>query len=441
MAGGIFGTGVQRPTLQELLSIIQERNRDNINPNLNQSESTVEGLLNNVEVLTQDRYWGLLQYFWGFFSPSNATDEQLPVIYKNVTGLDPLPDRQSTVKVRVIATPLHVILSGTICIDPDGNNWEFPSDFTVTSGDETVTIISEESEAVQVNAGEVFELDTPDLDVDSITSILPSILGGDAQTLQDLRLIIANNNAAFSRACNIYETVEHQISQLPDVSLVRVLANSSDVFSDGLPSKNYAVYIHGLPDEDAVSEILWNNTMHESFGANHFVEWPDDNDICRDVRWADMEMVYVEIEIHVTNYKTACCKLIDIDALKLQVIDCLNQLIGVCPGGFNLGEPVTRAPIFACAALLQSGLDISEVLIAPRRRIVACDGHALDYTVKNPFTGQDVVWATNLICPDGFQSDICWRNPEAETFCLNPNEIPVFDDEHINIIDDGEICV
>ena len=200
-----------------------------------------------------DTYQALEDVYLGF-SPSTASGEGLSRVVK-INGLRRQPGSRSTVDVRIVGQPGTTIDHGVVR-SASGDRWNLPAVVVIpVSGEVTVTATAQAEGAIAALAGEVSEIATPTRGWQSVTNMVPAVMGAETESDAALRLRQTYSVAIPSRT--IFEGVIGAVLDLPGVLKVRGYENDSDAADDnGIPAHSICIVAQGGSASD-IARVIW----------------------------------------------------------------------------------------------------------------------------------------------------------------------------------------
>ena len=200
-----------------------------------------------------DTYQALEDVYLGF-SPSTASGEGLSRVVK-INGLRRQSGSRSTVDVRIVGQPGTTIDHGVVR-SASGDRWNLPAVVVIpVSGEVTVTATAQAEGAIAALAGEVSEIATPTRGWQSVTNMVPAVMGAETESDAALRLRQTYSVAIPSRT--IFEGVIGAVLDLPGVLKVRGYENDSDAADDnGIPAHSICIVAQGGSASD-IARVIW----------------------------------------------------------------------------------------------------------------------------------------------------------------------------------------
>lgn len=261
MPFGVTSNGFERKDLQTILEEIEESQRDDIDPGLNQEADSLLGQLNGVMVNALSELWEVAEAVYNAFNPDTASNQSLDNVAA-ITGSTRRPATPSTVLADVTLDPGTTLPAGsvaTVAGDPDARFlldteivWPGPGPFTFV--DQPFT--AESTGPTVANAGTL--TGGPELVTGwaSVTNPLDATLGTDDETDAAFR---ARRLAEVAGAGgSTLEAIRSDVSRVAGVTAVSAIENTSGVVDPvtGLPAKSFEVIVSGGLDADIASAIF-----------------------------------------------------------------------------------------------------------------------------------------------------------------------------------------
>lgn len=267
---GVTDTGFEAKTLETILSEIEQSQRDDISPALNQSSSSVLGQLNAIYADRERRLWELAQALYSGFDPSQATGDALARIAE-ITGTLREGATKSTVTVSVNVDDGFSSSPGDMVVHVDGDpDARFVNRDAVenTSGGTTdvdAIFEAEDTGPIRANAGTLTVIATPLSGWNSITNAEDATLGQVIESDTDLR---ARREDELFLSSATLQGVRSAILDVDDIETVTAIENTSiDVSPEGVPPKSFEMVVYDgtgfgdsphTVDDDDIAQAIWD---------------------------------------------------------------------------------------------------------------------------------------------------------------------------------------
>jgi len=287
---GLTPDGFVIKPLEVIKADIEERQRTNIHPALNQTATSVLGQLNGIFADKIRELWELGESVYKAFDPDAANGESLD----NVAALCPGILRREATKSRVVATcnlETGTYLAGTLVANvQDDADARFVSteDVTVVAGpsDEDVQFEAEETGPVEAPAGTLTEIAEPVTGWNSVTNAADAEVGTDVETDAEFRL---RREAEIRRtgSANV-DAIRADVLEVDGVLFCKVYENVLAVPLNDIPPHGVLVIVWdgdpaGADDEDIAQAIFdskaggiatggsTTETITDSQGTDHII--------------------------------------------------------------------------------------------------------------------------------------------------------------------------
>lgn len=307
----ITAAGLEIPSLEDLLTQMQERQRAEIHPLLANGPKSLIGELNATMASHDRESWETIQYGFNALDPRNADDAILEGIclFTGTVREGPKKARfRGTRRLTFNLSPGAQVTAGATIVHVDG---EPAKRFAVTETIKNTTLVAADFQVAAeaetpgplfANANTVQTIATPTFGVNSVVNAFDAIPGEDAdsdvelRTRRDEELLQAGSNTTGSLAAELL-AFQNEDDERPIISVV-VLNNKTDFFDvNGLPPHSFEAVIWDGPglaaDDEEIAIIVARNEPPgiASFGAVHFTN----SEI--DVRFSRATQRPFEIEI------------------------------------------------------------------------------------------------------------------------------------------------
>lgn len=298
---GVTSTGFVIKPLDVIKAEIEEQQRADIHPALNQTATSVLGQLNGIFAAKVREVWELAESVYNAFNPDSAEAAALD----NAVALCPGIIREAATKSTVTCecnledgTYLAGTLIANVQDNPDAR-FVSTEDITVITGpdDFDVDFEAEETGAVVALAGTLNEIAEPVTGWNSVTNAADAEIGEPIETDTDLRLR-RETNLRLGGSSHV-DAIKADIDQVEGVLISRVLENPEDTTVGGLvPHSIRAIIWDGtgahVADEDELAEAIFESkaagidtngaevkTVTDTQGFDHEIkfDWADQIDI------------------------------------------------------------------------------------------------------------------------------------------------------------------
>ncbi len=259
---GVTETGFVIKPLEVILQEIEEKQRADIHPALNQTATSVLGQLNGIFAAKTREVWELAESVYSSFNPDNSEDESLD----SNAALCPGITRDAAVKSRVTATcnlDTGTYAAGTLIANvQDDTDARFVStvEVVVVSGpsDESVVFEAETAGAVEAPSGTLIEISEPVTGWNSVTNSDDAEVGEDVESNPGFRL---RREEEIRRAGAAHvDAIKADVLDIEEVIACVVFENDSDVSANGMVPHSVRVVIWdgnpaGADDADVADAI------------------------------------------------------------------------------------------------------------------------------------------------------------------------------------------
>lgn len=264
---GVTPTGFSRPSVQELLSLIEADQRAEISQTLDLSTESVLGQNNGIFANQLGAAWEALEAVYDGNDPDRAEDDAATSLAK-ITGTD----REGASKSLLVAdrAALVTLTSGTLLQagvhfahvtgKPDVR-FTPRVDFTApTTGDHFLDFESENTGQVQAPAGTLTIIATPVVGWSAVNNPQDAVPGRAADDDQDL--FFRREQALALSGSSGVDQIRADVLAVKDVTSCQVFENFTDATNaQGLPPKSFEVVLwdDAGADDDAVAQAIWGS--------------------------------------------------------------------------------------------------------------------------------------------------------------------------------------
>lgn len=260
---GLTETGFERPIQDEIAADIAADQRGTISAQLDVSESTVIGNLNNVFADQLAQAYEALEEAYNGHDPDNATDDRL-VALALLTGTERRGAQQGSVTVTCTLAASKSYDVGELvvhAVDDPTNRWSNRDIVeTTTADDYEVVFLSENTGAdVTAAAGTLTVIASPIDGFSAATNAEDATPGRDIEDIETLRARRENELAL--GGSGTVDALRAEVLQLEDVIECLVEENTTDSTVGDLPPHSFRVVVWDgdpgqVPDDDIAQTIL-----------------------------------------------------------------------------------------------------------------------------------------------------------------------------------------
>lgn len=263
---GVTADGFSRPSVQELLALVEADERATISQSLDVSSDSVIGQINGIFCQQLGIAWEALEEAYHAFDPDRAEDDAMVSLAK-ITGTNKRGASKSTVPTAVtlaIGTTLQAGIHFAHVEDKEDVRFTPEADFTAPGpADPAVYIVPFEAEItgpVQAPSGTLTVIATPVVGWSAITNNEDATPGRNSDSTEDLRV---RREQALARAgSSTAAAIRADVLAVEDVTSVQVFENYTDVTdADGLPPHSFEVVLwdDANADDNAVAQAIWGS--------------------------------------------------------------------------------------------------------------------------------------------------------------------------------------
>lgn len=240
MSDGLTTTGFSRPLLTDIAADILADERGTISGQLDGSESTVVGNLNNIFADALSQGWEVLEEAVNQFDPDNATGSRLLALCL-LTGVIPNGATVGLVTATVNLGAGFTFAAGGLTanvFNEPTNRWVNRDAVTsVGAGNYQVVFQSQVAGAATAAAGTLTVIASPVTGWVSITNALDATPGQDAEDEEQLR---SRRDASLALAgSGTVDAIRADLLQVTGVLQVLVEENTADVIANGLTPHSF----------------------------------------------------------------------------------------------------------------------------------------------------------------------------------------------------------
>lgn len=265
---GVEATGFVSETVDTLKTAIEDQQRADIDPSLNQTATSVLGQLNGIYSGKLAEAWEALQALYSAFDPDAATDAALERVAA-ITGSVRKAATKSTLTATVNLDAGATLAIGAATASDVGNpSARFVNTTSATNGGGSpanfqIQMEAEETGPVTVNVGQLTVIETPvsgwnSISNDTAPSVTDGTLGTDLET--DAAFRVRREDELRQSGAGTVEAIRADV--LPNVDGVTaalVIENSSSVTDGaGRPPKSFETVVVGGTDDD-VAQQIWES--------------------------------------------------------------------------------------------------------------------------------------------------------------------------------------
>jgi uncharacterized phage protein gp47/JayE len=266
---GVTPEGFVRPSVQELLALIEADQRAGISATLDLSSDSVVGQLNGIFANQLGVAWEALEVAYNAFDPDRAEADALTSLLK-LTGSERRGASKSELEgdsaVIVNLAPGTTLLAGVHFAHVDGKpdvRFTPQADFTASllfTADYEVDFEAEVTGPVQAIANTLKVIATPVVGWNSVNNPFDAVLGRTVDSDADARL---RREAALARTgSSTVDAIRADVLAVEDVTSVQVFENYTDATdTNGLPAKSFEVVLwdDAGADDDEIAQAIWGS--------------------------------------------------------------------------------------------------------------------------------------------------------------------------------------
>lgn len=264
---GLTDTGFEAKTLEEILAEIEQRQRDDISPALNQSAASVIGQLNAIYADRERRLWELAQALYSGFDPSQATGDAFERIAE-ITGTFREGATKSTVDCTVNVDDGFSAVAGDMVAHVDGDpdarfvNAEAVSNTSGAAADLTVPFEAEDTGPVRANAGTLTVIASPLAGWNSVTNPLDATLGEVIEPDSDMR---PRREDELAQSSSTLQGVRSAVLDLEGIDSVTALENdTSKLDANQLPPKSFEMIVFDGTGLNEATPVVTDDDIAQS---------------------------------------------------------------------------------------------------------------------------------------------------------------------------------
>jgi len=265
-AFGVTPTGFSRPSVQDLLALIEADQRAEISQTLDLSSDSVLGQSNGIIARHLGVAWEALEAVHDGGDPDRAEDDALTSLSK-ITGTDREGASSSRVSTRVTLALGTTLEAGTHFAHVTGKpdvRFTPAADFTAPGpadpADYDLVFVSEQTGPVQAPNGTLTVIATPVVGWSAVTNTQDASLGRASDDNQDLRI---RREAGLQRSgSSSVDAIRADVLAVENVTSCQVFENFTDaVDAQGLPPKSFRVVIFddAGADDNAIAQAIWES--------------------------------------------------------------------------------------------------------------------------------------------------------------------------------------
>lgn len=250
--------GVDLNTLEEIRDYLTSQFQQIYGADISTDQDTPDGQLINLMSITARQLQDLAVEVLNLVDPDLTFGEYLNVVGKFWTMIRK-PAQRSSVTLQITSDRQSLLLpAGFIVADNTGTKWEVLSDYTLTSGTNTVTAFSDFG-LYRAAANTVTKIITPILGVNAVNNALPSIDGRDEETDEEFRL--RRQRAPENLGIGTRGTLLYNLLQIPDVVDAQVYENdTSTTDANNIPPHSIWCVVKGGDRQEIFAIIARDKT-------------------------------------------------------------------------------------------------------------------------------------------------------------------------------------
>lgn len=255
MAFGIDPSGFIRKTAADIQAELEDAARGIFGASIRLARTSVMGQLVALITGAGTGFWELAEASFWTLDPSRAEGLWLDGIAR-VRGLARQPTVKSAVDAQAAGVNGTIITAGSIVeLTATGARFIVLTEQTISGGAAALELEAEEAGAVEIPAGETWEIVTPITGWSSVANAAAGVMGRAVETDAELRARLAA--ARGGAGAGTVEAIRARVLDVAGVTSARVIENDGDVADlDGRPPHSLEVLVDGGGDA-AVALELW----------------------------------------------------------------------------------------------------------------------------------------------------------------------------------------
>lgn len=357
MPFGITPAGFARKDLATILAEIEEQQRDDIDPGLNQEGDSLLGQLNSVVGNAFAELWEVAEAIYDNQYPDTASNQSLDDVAA-ITGTSRRAATNSTVLCDVNIDGGFTLPAGSVAFVPgQAGTTRFLLDEDLNNpggGPATfigVAFTAQDTGPVVANAGTL--TGGPELVTgwNSVTNPNDATLGKLQETDAELRLRRLQEVAGAGGST--LEAIRADVSRVAGVISVKALENTSDIVdSNGLPPHSFEVLVLGGDDDDIAQAIFDTKPAGILAFGSTIVNVEDSEGVTVPIGFSrpTAKQVWLELDLLVDDDYPAGGD----DAVKQTVVEFAETI-------FLTGDDVVLARLNQAAFMVMGVRDITEI--------------------------------------------------------------------------------
>ena len=262
---GVTADGFSRPSVQELLALVESDQRAEISQTLDLSSDSVLGQVNGISMRQLGVAWEALQAVHDGNDPDRAEDDAATSLAK-ITGTDREGASKSQVPEQVTLAIGTMLQAGVHFVHVTGKpdvRFTPAEDFTAPGPTDpatyTLTFEAETTGPVQAPAGTLNVIATPVVGWSGANNPLnDAILGRNAD--DDADLYVRREQGLALAGSSGVDQIRADVLAVEDVTSCQVFENWTDATdAQGLPQKSFQVVLwdDAGADDDAIAQAIW----------------------------------------------------------------------------------------------------------------------------------------------------------------------------------------
>jgi hypothetical protein len=262
---GVTAAGFARPSVQQLIELMEQDQRAGISQNLDLSSDSVVGQLNGIYARHLGVAWEALETVYHSFDP-DAAEEILLTMLAKLTGTERRGATQSRAACTIVTDGPCTIEAGVHAAHVSGqpdNRWTPEEDFVAAGAGSHpgIVFVNERTGPIAAAGNTITVIATPVVGWVSITNPDDAAPGRPIDT--DATLRIRRQQQLTLGGSATVNAIRADLLQLTDIEAVLMFENDGDTIDgNGLPPKSFEAVVwdnDGVIDNNDIAQVIYDN--------------------------------------------------------------------------------------------------------------------------------------------------------------------------------------
>jgi len=247
-------TGITIQSFQDIYDELEAGYKTIYGQDINLDSDSPDGQRVGIEAQARLDLQSYALALYNQLDPDFAVGQALNRLVK-FTGITRNPSKRSTATVTIVTDRNIALESGYIVADTIGQNWVTTIENTLTTGSNSISMVSELFGAYEAEIGTITEPVTVILGIISVTNPSVATVGEDEETDEALR--IRRNNSLIVPQTSTVGGMYTALANLQDVTRVKIYENNQDIIDTDLTIDPHTIWVIVEGAEDnAIAQII-----------------------------------------------------------------------------------------------------------------------------------------------------------------------------------------